>query len=830
MARFLADTYERIIIALLIFQYAFVNIVFSVHTQNIVMLKDLSAPILSFLILAFWILGDLAKCGRWELPKHGVVPVSVIALLVWVAATFRSTFTGAAIEEWGRMATYFVQVWAMIRFCKSMRLFQHFLTCVIVVNIILVGYGLSQLMGMDLLVIFGRIPDWGQNVFISTHGNPNFFAGYLVNTFPLLIGYWLVTRNPALIVGLPPLFLLNLYEIMKSDARGAYIGTAAALAVLVLGILVNFRHLHLLEDRWRKVFFQAAGTLIAVALVVGLLVARDKVIEIPKHIIFQFTTLTNMERSYTNQVRLIFWQMGLDGGRVNPVWGRGFGTYNYLMPEMRPVWYHRTGVTHNTDHCHNEYIEWFAETGIVGLSVFLWVLLAVLWTSAREVWRHRKGYHFPLVLACAVGPWGLWIQGLFDVETRWTGNAITLWFGVGLALAFVNIPVMLKREETSPAAAAAAVKPARGKAMTLKEARENAIQPSPHLPYVAVALLLAFLFLAVKSYDYWNADYYLRMNMAFTEANQGTLPQALEDAERARVLNPQDVSIYYKLAYTYLVAGQLDRAMATYRTLQSLAPNYAQIHINLAFLNDQMGFRTASAWERDRAAAIEHNTRNHRDAAMYWTQLGQIGRALPHLRMCFTIERDRTDYGYPYWYQHDEIHAELAQLYLNMGQRQQALKELRRAVEINPGNTQASIVYMQLLRESGQYEEAERIASRLAPNSPQLVLYKASKAILAGDYKTGLAELDAVIFALTPPGPNQQPMPEAAALAGACLQLIQKSYEAGFEQAHCLDLAGWLFACQGDFGKANELLSISYQQQKNPATAERLGKVQARLK
>ncbi|MBL4889476.1 MAG: hypothetical protein JKX97_05595 [Candidatus Lindowbacteria bacterium] len=86
--------------------------------------------------------------------------------------------------------------------------------------------------------------------------------------------------------------------------------------------------------------------------------------------------------------------------------------------------------------------------------------------------------------------------------------------------------------------------------------------------------------------------------------------------------------------------------MAAYRTLQAFAPNYAQIHINLAAINDQMGKRTASAWERDRAAVIENNTRSHRDAAQYWIQLGYPKRAIPHLRKCLVIERDRTNGRY----------------------------------------------------------------------------------------------------------------------------------------------------------------------------------------
>jgi len=437
----------------------------------------------------------------------------------------------------------------------------------------------------------------------------------------------------------------------------------------------------------------------------------------------------------------------------------------------------------------------------------------------RELERHRRAQHYPLLLGIFLAPWCQWFQGTFDVWTHWMAPNVTLWMNVGLALAFCNLPPDRDVLDTSDRCA--------------RERVDVFVKPSLWVKLLALLMVGLVYFCLVMVHRFWRADHLLRENMAFTEANIGTLPAALEQAEEAERIAHHDVSIKYKLAYTYLVAGRMHDAMRTYRALQALAPNYAQIHINLAFLNDQLGDSGASAWERDRAAAIEHNTRNHRDAAQHWQQLGYPLRALAHLRSCFTIERDRTlDCQWIHRYQYDEIHAELAGIYKQLGDTDAAYREARAAVTINPANLEAVAKYLEILHAMGKNLAADSVAVQLAKlqaDAPRYLLLAVARAISAGRYEEGLQELDKVVFMLSPAPMNQQVSSAASALPGATLPYIQKIYEAGVDQGHCLDLAGWLFAYQGDFSKASELLGAAYAQNKSPATAERLARVKARL-
>ena len=815
-----AASYDAIIFAILLFEYLFIQLVFTTYTQNIVIMKEIALFVCPLSILSVWLIGDFARYGRFNLPRHGFVSVSVAALLFWGALVFASPSTPIAVYYWGFYFSLFVNVWAILKVLDSTLRLMVLLRIVLVTNVLMILYGLNQLCGSDVLVELGVIPDWGSNVFVSTYGSPNFFSGYMIVTVPLLVGYWFLTRNLFLRLFLPALVAVNLFEIVKSTARGAYMAMAWYL-VLYPVLLVLGRGVRSIADDydWKRILRTGMMILVMVALILAV-VAPHKTREFGTQVYQQFYSLCDFEGNYTNWVRMVFFQMGIDGALRAPFFGRGLGSFNFQMPESRAIWYHRTGVSHNTDHPHNEHFEWLHDTGIFGLTFFWAILAAYGCLGLRGIRRHRGGIFYAFLISAFMGPWNEWWQSTFDVESRWTGPALTQWFSVGIVLAVARLPLIRTREELEHACA---------------ERRPAPPVPigSEFLPLVIIACALPLYFLCYVCYDFWMADHHLRNNMAYTDANQGSVNSALHEAETARSLCYMNPSNYYKLAYTYLVAGQLEHAMNSYRDLQSFAPNYAQIHINLAFLNDQMGLRTASAWERDRAATIEHNTKNHRDAAQYWLQLGDSNRALAHLRHCFRIELDRLEDGYHFWYDHDNLRSEAARIYMQRGERTIAEMELALALQSNPNNVLAAVLLTQLRTEEQDHErttELEEMLQKYAPANPALLLLKMSRAVASRDYATALLIADEASSGLPLPPQGGQPSQETAHLGNSLLSMTQVIFGAHHDQAKCFDIAGWVYATQGRYEESDQFLARAFMMTQDARTGERLGRVRAARK
>ncbi len=106
--------------------------------------------------------------------------------------------------------------------------------------------------------------------------------------------------------------------------------------------------------------------------------------------------------------RLAHWQAGIRMFEDHPWLGAGIGNYaaNYgRYPQ--PHWYEPLG------HAHNVFINFAAETGVLGLGAFLLFWFGIAWVAARQAWA-RHGW----ISALALGVLGTWtyltVHGLFD--------------------------------------------------------------------------------------------------------------------------------------------------------------------------------------------------------------------------------------------------------------------------------------------------------------------------------------------------------------------------------------------------------------------------------
>jgi O-antigen ligase len=836
MARFFALNASRIAFGLLISLYAFVNLAFTTWTENILLVKDLGAPLIVILLFATWVLGVLARNKPWTLPRHSLVPPTVIALLGWLVTVIASPATASGVHEWGRTACYFITLWAMIHFLDSAARLAIALRAVVAVNGIVVLYGLAQLSGFDPLAAAGLIHPLDGGAFVSTHGNPNFLAGYIVTTLPLLAGLAVVSRTPARMAAISLLVLLNGYELIESTARGAYLAAAITLPGFAAGLL--FRPRAALVPERRKTLTRAAA---AFALVVALLAAAnaERVLRIGPLVARQVETLTNFEDNYANWVRIIFWRTAAEAALRAPWLGHGLGAFNQVAAESRPADYHRYGVSHNMIHPHNEHLEWLAETGVIGLALFWW-LLATYGAAAISLLRRLRAAPgleavpslYPVALGALLGPIALWIQSTFDVETRWTGTAVTLWWTAGLAFAVGRIAT---RRETSAAAESHANSAASEISGRHRHQRAAcAVQPtaSPYLPYAAICLLLVTVFYAHRAVRALQADHEMRTVAAFTDgAVKELFPQARNSALKIASLTPEQYPIYYKLAFVQLYAGRTKDALESYRTLQAYAAHYAELHMNIAFINQQLGFSPAAAWEYDRAAALARNTRNHRQAARAWLALDEPVRARAHLRAALTIDRDRTPEGYHFWLERDAIHTDFARIALSEGDPASAaaaLAEAVRAIAGHPGGVVRIVSATLEASDSRILPALQNALERELPGSPAASLLALAVARRDRDDARILAAAERVSATLALPERGAPPHPDASSVGNEVITAMQELLDRRVNPALCLELAGWTYGCQGRLDDAERTLARAFALGRSPRCASRLEAVRER--
>ncbi len=242
----------------------------------------------------------------------------------------------------------------------------------------------------------------------GTFGKPNTFAAYFELTGPLLgaLAVWSARkafdslrayrvirrqgmaasresrRELALYAGLTVWFggsaLLSLLAIVASFSRGAWLGIAAAIVVMLV-----------ISDRRAALAVGClTGVIVLGALAGGAQYApaalQDRFVQLESQVrFFDSNNVMVTDSNFAAVERMAHWQTGLAMFNAHPFTGVGIGNFNARFTEFAV----NPRFTISEGHAHNYYINAMAETGIIGLIAYVWLILTGLWISYRAVRR-----------------------------------------------------------------------------------------------------------------------------------------------------------------------------------------------------------------------------------------------------------------------------------------------------------------------------------------------------------------------------------------------------------------------------------------------------------
>lgn len=220
----------------------------------------------------------------------------------------------------------------------------------------------------------------------GTFDQPNPYGGYLNLTLPLALSLALFGRDPRMRWVAGGASAIMLFALYLSDSRGAFLGFAAALVVI---IAVGFR----LERK--------AGYALAIGTPLLLVAWFTHIIptSLENKLLAQFrvndVSLTGQvdNANYSTIERLAHWVAGIRMFQAHPILGVGAGNYGVAY-----TFYKVPGWDASLGHAHNYYINAAAETGALGLIAFLGVVAAaiyVCWRATRMT-DLRRGGQLPL--------------------------------------------------------------------------------------------------------------------------------------------------------------------------------------------------------------------------------------------------------------------------------------------------------------------------------------------------------------------------------------------------------------------------------------------------
>ncbi|HLH69011.1 MAG TPA: O-antigen ligase family protein [Candidatus Dormibacteraeota bacterium] len=244
---------------------------------------------------------------------------------------------------------------------------------------------------------------------VVIYNTANAVALYLVPLIAVAGAVVLHARDRRLRLGSLVFAALAVVSVLLSFSRGGYV----ALAAVGIGLALSHRW------RWR---------LLPAVLVVGAVLTQVPPIE---HRLAHEFNPSDPNNSFLQRLHL--WEATLRMLRQHPVFGAGMSAFQQtIQPYIKGLLTDQQLVMYP----HNLILNFWTETGLLGLAAFVWILVQAFRTSLQG-WRRAAGSWRPLSLGVSLAMVAVIVHGMVDVP-YWK-NDLSLEFWSLLALTWASI-------------------------------------------------------------------------------------------------------------------------------------------------------------------------------------------------------------------------------------------------------------------------------------------------------------------------------------------------------------------------------------------------------
>jgi putative inorganic carbon (HCO3(-)) transporter len=389
--------------------------------------------VLLFAGAGFWVLLTLSDETVYPrgLPLK-VTPIHLLVLLYWsiaVVATALSPVKMAAATGLVKLTLYLLLFALMARVLRTPRIRSGIITLFLHVSLIVSVYGVRQsFFGAKALATWvdPESPLSKSTRVYSYLGNPNLLASYLLPAIALSLVAVFAWRGWVPKALALTMVVVNGYCLFRTGSLGGWIGLAVLLVTLI--ILLWYWWRNSLSPFWRTwllpILFGSMAGLLLLA------------IQLDESIRLRVFRLFIGRGDSSNNVRMNVWSSVVEMIKDRPILGIGPGNnaFNKIYPQYMRARFSALSA-------YSIFLEVLVETGFIGLSCMLWLLIVTFNQGIQQMRRLRASANtngFWLVGAIAA-MFGMLAHGL--VDTVWYRPEVnTLWWLMVAIIASYYIP------------------------------------------------------------------------------------------------------------------------------------------------------------------------------------------------------------------------------------------------------------------------------------------------------------------------------------------------------------------------------------------------------
>ena len=662
--------------------------------------KALIFEVLVILGLMFWALKIVNKKQLWftrtplNLPIFSFMVICVLSLL-WSNSSFIS------LKELPLFLVGPLLYFIITSNISAERQISRILNILLIVGSLFGIYGILQYNGIDFSFWIRNI---GRQQVFGLFGNVNYFAEYLIIPLPIAVSLFLVSRSRfkkiLLLIGI----LAMGASLTLTFTRGSYLGFGVSLIFMSSLFLISQGKNFIKNNK--KIFIFILVTIILITFLFALPNPLNKpgtvISKIKERIsITQFTQGSSLKR------RIAIWKFTTLMIKDHPLLGSGIGTYKYNTLRYQAKFFeqgqNRSLYPHGfADNAHNECLQLWAEIGMIGLGIFIWLIISYFNCGLKILRKIKDEYKQGIIIGLMGAVVAVLVDGIFGFPLHLPATIVLFWLALGFTMAVglkdeVDVRKINRVEENfNKREKKKKVKEGieeRQKKLIINENNFSRFKP---LLYIGVILLTIFLCVTVArpfiARTYW---YY-----ANREIKKENWNEAIKIYEEALKWDPYLGQAYYDIGKILqnkeiynLALGYLEKA-AKYVDHPDLPRDFALIYLKKGQLDKAaVKLRQAISYQRDEKSMLPL----YSELGNTYLRLRKDKLAEIAFKNALKIDPDFVN-----------AHYGLAGGYLRQNKLDEAQEELQKVIELAPDSQEAQyakITIQKLIQEKLKSEE-----------------------------------------------------------------------------------------------------------------------------
>ncbi|PKP59857.1 hypothetical protein CVT91_06025 [Candidatus Atribacteria bacterium HGW-Atribacteria-1] len=545
-------------------------------------------------------------------------------------------------------------------------------------------YGILQYQGIDFSFWTGNIGR--QNVF-GLFGNVNYFAEYLIVPLPLAISLFFAYRNRVhkilLLVGI----LTMGGSLILTFTRGSYLAIGISLIFMFLLYLASRGKSFIRE--YKKIFI----FILALIILVTFLFALPNPLNKPGTVISKIkgrTSVTQLIQGSSIKRRIAIWKFTALMIKDHPLLGSGIGTFKYNSLRYQAEFFeqgeNRSLYPHGfADKAHNEYLQLWAEMGIIGLGIFVWIMICYFNYGIKILNKIKNHYKQAILIGLMGSIVAVLVDGIFGFPFHLAATIVLFWVAIGFTVAIGtgnknNILVMKIAKESlnqdEDEEVNKSEKTQEKNIIKTKDIRKSAyiLKLPLYISILILAIFLCFtLFRPFMAQVYW---FY-----AYNEIKNENFNETIKIEEKALKWDPYLGEVYYDIAkileikeFYGVSLGYFEKA-AKYIDHPDLPQDFALIYLKKGQLDK-------AAIKLKQAISYQENEKSmlplYSELGNVYLQLERYKPAEIAFKNALKIAPDFVN-----------AHYGLAGAYLRQNKLDEAQEELQKVIELAPDSQEA---------------------------------------------------------------------------------------------------------------------------------------------